>query len=368
MIFLEDGWEIETQKGNPEINTNWLLSVLITDSQLKASGSGVQSSERNARYDGIITFGSKLTMVIEVKPRSGNVWTGQLNPSRHNRSEDTKVYSNFIGLEWGEIIKQLNHLLELSTMAGNERMMIEDFLSFVDENFPHLNPYDSFHQCKGNAELISRRIYNLLKSIALDEGKIKYHRDWGYYMETPYDEIKQIGLILNQDDKECCFELIFYFGDTQRQAITFYNSNPNISHLKKSEWYCHPNFHVSFMTSNLVWFKLENSEHYLQFWKNNVNEIYQQKKEDVPKYLKWLVDEKVIGMTKEAEEQLNERFYNTAMQTLNICPGFGVLYTFNYAEAEKLDKDGKLKFVLVEKIKEALKVAGLNTDKLLKKL
>jgi hypothetical protein len=154
--FLEDGWEIETQKGNPEINTNWLLSVLITDSQLKASGSGVQSSERNAGYDGIITFGNKLTMVIEVKPRSENVWTGQLNPSRHNRSEDTKVYSNFIGLEWGEIIKQLNHLLELSTMAGNERMMIEDFLSFVDENFPHPNPYDSFHQCKGNAELISR--------------------------------------------------------------------------------------------------------------------------------------------------------------------------------------------------------------------
>ena len=185
-------------------------------------------------------------------------------------------------------------------------------------------------------------------------------------METPYDEIKQVGLILDQD--ECCFELSFYFGDTQRQAITFYNSNPDISHLNESEWYCHPNFHVSFMTSNLVWFKLENTEHYLQFWKNNVDEICQQKKEDVPKYLKWLVDENVIGMTKEAEEQMNERFYDTAMQTLNICPGFGVLYTFNYAEAEKLDKDGKLKFVLVEKIKEALKVAGLNTDKLLKKL
>src|ERR1039457_341314 len=26
--FLEQGWEIETQKGNPEINTKYLLSIL----------------------------------------------------------------------------------------------------------------------------------------------------------------------------------------------------------------------------------------------------------------------------------------------------------------------------------------------------
>ena len=30
--FLENGWEIETQRGNPQINTNFLLSILISDS------------------------------------------------------------------------------------------------------------------------------------------------------------------------------------------------------------------------------------------------------------------------------------------------------------------------------------------------
>ena len=56
------------------------------------------------------------------------------------------------------------------------------------------------------------------------------------------------------------------------------------------------------------------------------------------------------------------------MQTLNICPGFGVLYTLNYSDAEKLDKSGKLKSVLVEKMKGALKIVGLEANKLLKKL
>lgn len=366
--FLEQGWEFETQKGNPEINTDYLLSVLITDSKVKTSDSGIQSSERNARYDGIITFGSSLTMVIENKPRSGSVWFGQLNPSRQNLAEDTVVYSSPIVLEWKEIIKQLNHLLALPTMSGNEKIMVDDFLSFVDEKFPHLNPYDSLHQCKKNPELINRRIYNLLKTIALDEGEVKYHRGWGHYIHTPYREIEQIGLIVNQDEKESCLELSFYFGDSQRQATAFYKSTPGTGHLSSHEWSCFPNFHVSFMTSNLVWIKSEDGERYLRFWKDNVDKICQQRREDIPKFLKWLADERVIEITKEAEEKLNDKFYKTAMQTLNICPGFGIVYSIDFSNAEQLDKSGRLKFVLLEKIKEALKVVGHDGSELLKKL
>jgi len=82
----------------------------------------------------------------------------------------------------------------------------------------------------------------------------------------------------------------------------FHFTIPNINHLKDTDWAFYPNFHVSFMTSNLVWFHSDDSEHYLQFWKDNVGEIYQQKRDDVPKYLKWLADEKVINMTKKLKK------------------------------------------------------------------
>src|SRR5450759_1308601 len=108
--FLEQGWDFETQKGNPVINTNYLLSILITDSQIETTDSSVQSSERNARYDGIITFGSNLTMGIENKPRSGNVWFGQLNPSRQNLAEGTIVYSN-PGLASIKRTEKLSHMV-----------------------------------------------------------------------------------------------------------------------------------------------------------------------------------------------------------------------------------------------------------------
>jgi hypothetical protein len=203
--------------------------------------------------------------------------------------------------------------------------MIEDFLSYVDESFPFLNPYDSFHQCKRNPELLSRRIYNLLKSISLDESKVKYHRGWGFYIETPYDQIQQIGLIPSQNEKGFNIELSMYFADTQSQAVSFYKSSPRIGHLKNTGWDYYANFHVSFMTSHLMWFESEDDEKYLQFWKDHVELIRQQKRADIPIYFKRLVDEKVINMTQEAEENLNVNFYDTAMQTLNICPGFGFI-------------------------------------------
>jgi hypothetical protein len=95
-------------------------------------------------------------------------------------------------------------------------------LSVLSEqaHFAHLNPYDSFHQCKRNPELLSRRINNLLKSISLDESTVKYHRGWDFYIQTPYDQIQQIGLIPSQNENGLNIELSMYFADTQSQAIT----------------------------------------------------------------------------------------------------------------------------------------------------
>jgi hypothetical protein len=257
---------------------------------------------------------------------------------------------------------------ESSKISDSEKGLIEDFFAFVDEKFPLLNPYDSFHQCKRSAKLINRRINNLLKSIAQDESKIDYHKSGSSYIQTPYPEVERVCLGSDQDENGYSICLSLYFGDSPRQAIAFYKSNPSIRHLKKSEWNCRPNFHVSFMASNLVSFQTKKAEHYLKFWKENVKDIRQQKKEDVRKYIKRLVDERVIDMTKETEKQLNKKFYKTAMRTLNVCPGFVIAFAFNSSEAEELDKNGELKSILVEKIKEALKVTRRDANEILKKL
>jgi len=363
--FLEQGWEIETQRGNPNINTNYLLSILITDSLVETNEANVESSARNARYDGIITFGNNLTMVIENKPRSNNIWFEQLNPSKQNLAENTIVFSSPAVLEWKEIIKHLNLLLTGKTILGYEKIMIEDFISFVDENFPYLNAYDSFHQCKGNNELLNRRIHNLLKSITIDENNVKYHRGWGFYIETPYESIRKIGLILGQNEKEWWLELSLYFGDTQTQAISFYNKKPSINELI-NKWDFYPNFHVSFMQTNLVWFNSNDFNTYLNYWNDNVIKIGQQKRSEVSNYLDELVKNGVINLKTDDEKKLNDKFFVTTMQNLNICPGFGFIYNMSSSEAEQCDRKGELKNHLTQKIKECLNIVGIDGNDLLK--
>lgn len=105
----------------------------MTDTSPASAAGAVEAGDRAARYDGIITYDSLVTMIIENKPRSGSVWFEQLNPSRHNLSEETKIYGNPAILEWKEIIRQLNHILNIYSLSGYEKLMTEDFLSFVDE-------------------------------------------------------------------------------------------------------------------------------------------------------------------------------------------------------------------------------------------
>lgn len=366
--ILEEGWELETQKGNPIISTSYLLSVLITDKNIVSTYSEIHSSKRNARYDGIITFGNSLTIVIENKPRSENVWFEQLSPTRENLADDTKVYTQPSILEWKVIIKLLNQLLELPTVSGADKIMMEDFLSFVDTNFPYLNPYDKLHQCKGNVNLLEKRVANVLKDIVKDENTVKYHWAWGYVIQTPPScpQINEIGLIVFSDGADWHLELSMFFGDTQIQAINFYKSRPLIEKLTDSDWRISANFHLSFMQSNLVYIKSEDYSRYINFWVENRDIISQQKRIDIPDYIERLSREGVIMVTDDIKEKMNDKFYRTSMQTLNVCPSLGVTCKLTSTDAEKLDKTGYLEQFISKKIKQALSIIDFDSDTILK--
>lgn len=365
--FIEENWNFETQKGNPFIETNLLASILITDNQITDTLQ-VQVSERNARYDGIITFGSKLTFVIENKPRSQNVWFDQLNPSRSNLSEETEIITSPILLEWKVIIKHLNLLKSLETINGFERIMIEDFLDFIDTTFPYLNPFDNFKLCKSNSELLYRRINNILKEIVNDENIVEYHRGWGFYIKTPYNAIKKIGLILGEKENDWWLELSLYFGDSQSQAKAFYNKNPNLFVLNE-DWYYYPNFHLSFVTSNLVWFSTNKEYHekYIDFWKSNISKIFQHPKSQVHNLINNLVSENVIIIDDKKSKELNEKFFQTNMQTINVCPGFGVITEMSSTFCEEQDETDKLKYYIAKQIQNGLQIVNYNCEEILKK-
>ena len=374
--YLQDDWIIETQKTNPDIETDGLLSVLITDEN-PHDNQFITPSDRNARYDGIITFGDKLTMIIENKPRSTNVWFDQLNPSKQNLHDEIKIYRNPVILYWKEIIKHLGFLRTISTISGFEKNMIDDFLAFVDEHHLYLNPFDRFSLCKGDSGLLNRRIENLLKSIVKDTDIVDEQRRWGYIITLPFELIRMAGLILenyNRNDNNWRLELSLTFGATQNLAKDLYKSNPDISMLNKLEsegWSLHNDFRVAKNAGNLVAFKSDmDLRDYIQYWVENTDIIAQCKNQGkVKNLLNRLNSLGIINYDNERQKEMNKKYFDTNMQKLNICPGITLIYKIQSNTALELDNEkDELGVLLIKKLKQGLAFAGINCEDIFKQI
>ena len=299
-------------------------------------------------------------MIIENKPKSNNIWFDQLNPSRQNLADDTIIYKNPVILEWKQIIKHLKHLLKLPSITGYEKIMIKDFISFINEEHSYLNPYDNLFLCGDDKDLISKRVNDIIKSIALDSRG---------YIITQFEQLKQIRLGLDVEKKEAPLQLAMWFGDSQEQARSFFGSKPDISKIKKLEdcdWEICCNFHVSYQATNLVWFNSKiKIEEYIEYWSKNIDLLKRHKKIELKSFLNKLKKERIIIYKENEKAELKEKIFDTARDNINICPGLGICYYFPLNEAKEKDKKGELVKDIIEKIKEGLTAFDLDWKKVI---
>ncbi|WP_111709147.1 hypothetical protein [Lutibacter citreus] len=353
--------EIQTQVSSAKFETVKLLSILITNDYY-TDDILIKPSCRTATYDGVITLGDNLTIIIETKPDRNNVWQDQLCPSKENLSDDIEIISMPVVIMWSSIITWLNEFAFSNQHNYSERLIVEDFLSFVNENYSYLNPFDRFDLCKGNHSLILKRISTILKFIVKDEDKVKYHQGWGFYIELPYNSIRKIGLIFHP--KENCLKLSLYFADTQGQARGLYPVNIDINEFEKEGWIIHPNFHFGFMTSNIIWFSSNDIRKYIDYWNQNTEKLRQIPNHiELKKFVRELVIEDVINND---DEGLKNKIYNSKMEKINVCPGLAFIYEIPLKRAEELDQKGELSDLIKNKIDFCLKnVISRNSVELL---
>jgi len=354
---IQLNWSLQTQKSNPRIDSEYLFSVLITDNKMDNGKNQVKKSERNATYDGVVRIGMETTIIVEVKPKSSNVWFDQLNPSRKNLGEETEVVPTPILLQWREIITQLNNILNLSTLSAQEEMMINDFLEFVDEYYPGLNPYESLAQCKNIEQLLFKRIGHILEGVARNKEDVTIHRGWGNIIniEDKFSEIYQIGLILkyNPDNQVWHLELSLLFADTVGQARSFYQRKDIAwKELQDMKWEIRPNFHFSFRSQGLVWFSSKDVPKYIDHWQNNSDSIRQYKRNEVNGLISKLSKLNIINRTALQDKLMRDKFYKTKMSKLNMCPGFGFIYSISASQAIELDNKRELSDFIRKKITE----------------
>lgn len=370
-LVAEKNVLIETQVAWIRHDQGRLLSVLMSDEQWTKEHR-VQSSERDARYDGVLAYTDSegpssrsepdWLILVENKPKERNVWPDQINPSYHSLPRDHRleIEPKPIALSWYSVIRDLRGLLDRDLTGRAEKMLVEDFLDYVADHYSYLLPFDTIGECRADDFLLQKRCDKILQDCAtrasytVAEAPIK-----GGRLEVSVPGIRYLWLEPKKDvGGHQYIELSLYPGDTVTQARDFLGrvNADKVSSLTEQNWRVWPNLHFAYMRTNLHWGDVSlGIKEYLEFWRRNQDRIRQEPRDQDKGFLPLFEDLRMEGLLGEHEiPELQKKTTETTRAVINVCPGIKLAYRWPLDKAAELDRRGELEKQVYERASEAL--------------
>ena len=349
-----------------------VLSALISD-DIFDSEFRVEYSDRHARYDGVLVCDPNLWIIIENKPSVGNVWEGQLNLNLRGNGRNENLIRKPCCLSWRNIISGINRLLVQYSLNELEKILIDDFLMYINEKYIGLNPFDRLDLCKDDSSLVDKRCCSVLKEIGA--GEIKYHRGWGCYLSCDNPMIKMIALRCDNIGDSWVVRLRMHFGVTQSAAQRLY-SNINVERFEgllsgNAQMSATGAFHYAVQADN-VFFPESSSQanalEYVRYWKVQAEQglVRQIKRTSFVTYHQNLIKDGVVTAASMAAFQ--KEIMGKQYQKLNVCPELQICCTWSRDDAISLDKDDKFVEVVSERLQSIMSIfdadntLGLDSD------
>lgn len=349
-----DGVDFATQTSRVEQNAERLLSVLLTDEHLDRSVS-VSPAERGARYDGVIAYPPGWVFVIENKPSSKHVWDGQLSPSIDSCATITHIEQTPVVLRWRDLISAIRGVTK-GQLQHAERIVVDDFLSYVHENFPFLNPFATLGECRDNLGLLELRCAALLDSFA--PGCIQRHIGWHegvLLLDGP--ACRMAALYPFEVNGSWELRLALHPGDTVNQARALYKSL-NVKRLKalpNDRWRVEPNLHFAFMQGNECWAdKTVPVDPYIQWWLVHPDQIRQHSIRDAA-FTHLLNTWRGASLVNDDDlAAIESKFMRSKRSTINVCPGLTLYKGWAHNEAVDIDTTDALQKEVMDALKAGL--------------
>ncbi len=325
-----------------------IVSVIISDDEFEKEHE-VRESSRDGRYDGVIICDPSWIFIIENKPSATNIWEEQTNIPEED-VEGNNLVQELCRLSWREVIELLRLIIQNDIASKLEKIIIDDFLEYVNDNYDWLNPYNEFGLCKENKWLLDKRCDDILKKCFKDK-EINRHPGWKNYVDTSSEDAAVHQLALDYDSNSRKIILWMYVGEKIDSARFFYK-NVDIELAqeisKDSRYLFVPNFHFAYRGTPLVWFSTTKMDvfQYMQFWKNeNLKQI---KKDEFEEYYCKLVEYKVIDAN---DETVRNKITLKNYPDFNLRPGVLLGYEWPIEEAIKLDNEGRFAEDCMDKIR-----------------
>lgn len=358
--------EVHTQLSNTNnlfssemLDGRTLVSIIISDDKYETTQK-VVNDDRQARYDGVITCEPSWIFIIENKPSKENVWSGQLNPNIMEE-KDINIVEKPCCLSWRDIITVLNTQVQNRMLNGFELQAVEDFIQYVDNEYPWINPYTSFAVCKGIKYLLDKRCNYIMGNCEINGLKqdVKSHRGWKHYIDSGVTTIKQIALDSNEDKEDFTIDMWLMAADTMSSARETFNKLDveKLMDLENDGYILTSNFHISYRSSNLLFFQGTLSfEDYIKFWKTESVNLKQIKRDNFINYFDFLEEQGMI--LKEDRDIIDEKIMEKGYDKLNICPGIGIRYSWDSKSSIELDKSNKFEKDFYSKLIKVFNTMG----------
>jgi hypothetical protein len=175
---------------------------------------------------------------------------------------------------------------ERRLVSGAEREVLNDFLAFVDTNFPELGPFNTLERCAGEPSRVRRRLNVILNEVlGTDDTTLPGTHTSVKLARLEYESEKRL------------VELRLWPADTLEQARSFYarpEAVERVLKLQNKGWSVSPNFHFGFMASGYCWTKtIMPVAEYMQYWLKRIDDTGKIERSDWDRYWHNLENEKI---------------------------------------------------------------------------
>lgn len=364
---------VQTQTGTLVAEEGRLVAVGIT-AEGRDVDAETQPTDRTAIYDGVVTFiapesrrhqQESWTLTVESKlgPEVGS-W--QLNPSKASLGEEQQIAVDpqAVILAWRDIVSTLTDLELRGLVSPAEDVLIRDFIDYVADKHPELNPFDRFAVCRDNLGLLNRRCEAILREIDPTEA---WQRS-SPIIAVEFSAFKQIHLHADSEQEGArawWITLELWPGDTMTQAREFWPKvdAAQLLELQDKGWHLKPNLHFSFMATNLHWARWADTsltvDRYVELWKSGEMEISSLYPDNAGSYRHnwdYLVAKDLISPAD--VKPLEKVTTQTNRDRIFMSPGLGISYEWLVERAIQLDRDGAFVREVKERVREATETWG----------
>lgn len=306
----------------------------------------VSDSARQAIYDGVITYGDDLVIVVENK-LEGPVPDDQAL-AINRREANIDFGRDACAISWRDVLGALADLVDRELVSTAERALLDDFLRFCDEHFPALLPFSTLRRCHGDRQRIMRRFSALMVSIAADPQDAV-----GHQLNLPGRATVDRAFLDFRGEKEV--GVWMFPAETLKQARQLWGDPERVERLealREHGWIIEPDMHFRHRGVRLWSQGPACVDEYFRYWSREIANARRLPRDEWLAAWAELVAAGIVG--EDHSEAFHAMFTNTNRSYADPCPGLACGRMWPLADAADHDDDDEFRRMVVGAIDELL--------------